>query len=249
MLKGKWCLVTGGNRGIGQAIALAFAKEGASLILVARDEAALAGAAQACTAAGAGEVATHTVDLADPIAVDGLARDALARCGTVDVLVNNAAYSVRANSPLEGDPDEFDKMIAINLAAPMRLTRLLAPKMVEQQDGVIINMSSVYGQQPSAGWGAYSATKHGLKGWSHSCAATLRPHNVKVMCVHPGCVYTDTARKKVEEDPKLEEVVKTHLMSPEDVAETCMLAFRTSSRCCPLDVTVLETPPVQPHYP
>ncbi|CAD7697013.1 unnamed protein product [Ostreobium quekettii] len=248
MLRGKWCLVTGGNRGIGMTVAVAFAKEGASLMLVARDEPALASAAQACTEAGAGEVVTRAADLGDPGEIDALGEEALAKCGTVDVLVNNAAYTVPASSPLEGDPNDFDKMIAINLSAPIRLTRLLAPKMAEKRDGVIINVASVYGHVPSAMWGVYSATKHGLKGWSHSCAATLRPKNVKVVCVHPGCVYTDMARKMVEKDPSLAETIEGRLMAPEDVAEACMLAFRTSARCCPTDITLLEAPPVQPHY-
>ena len=76
----------------------------------------------------------------------------------------------------------------------MRLTRRLTPKMVEQNAGVIINISTFTGVVPTAGFSAYAAAKHGLHVWSHCCSLELQPHNVKVVCVQPGCTLTNMTR-------------------------------------------------------
>lgn len=230
MLKGKWCLVTGGGRGIGEAIAVAFAKEGAKLILVSRTVTELDRVAEKCLAAGAGVVETRSVDLSDLAATEALAAEVLEKHGKVDVLVNNAAIADgKKMSALGGDPDFYEKAVAVNLSAPMRLTRRLAPKMAENKWGVIINVSSVSGTVPTDVLACYAATKHGLNGWSHSCARELRPYNVKVVCIQPGWVATEMARGAVD---------LNRAMTPDDVAEACMLTFRVSSRCYPEDVVL-----------
>lgn len=86
------------------------------------------------------------------------------------------------------------KMVRLNLCAPMRLTRRLAPKMVEQGGGVIINIASIAAMDPLPDVGSYVATKSGLRGWSRSCYQSLRHHNIKVVCINPGVVRTDAVR-------------------------------------------------------
>lgn len=222
MLNGKLCLVTGGSKGIGGAIAAAFAQEGASLLLVEHPKRAdaLRVTAARCLAAGAGTVELHTVDLTDPAATDALAADVLARHGMVDILVNGAAiFGAQDMSALSGDPDLYDKMMALTLTAPMRLTRRLAPKMSASMSGVIINISSLSGITTTAGFSAYAAARHGLHVWSHSCAMELQPYNVKVVCVQPGSTLSNMARGVA--DPNLE-------ITLQDVINACMVAFRPS---------------------
>lgn len=110
MLKGKWCLVTGGGRGIGRTIALALAKESASLALTARSVGQLESVAAECKAVGAPEVEVYPADLTDTKAVDGLAATLLAKHGCVSVLVNNAGVLPNGMSALQGDPDEWEKV-------------------------------------------------------------------------------------------------------------------------------------------
>lgn len=113
MLKGNLCFITGGGRGIGEAVALAFAREGANLVLVSRSANELELVADKCLKAGAGEVNTRPVDLCDPAATDAVAVEVLEKYGRVDVLVNNAGMVDPQNmSALRGDPEVYDKVRA-----------------------------------------------------------------------------------------------------------------------------------------
>ncbi|CAD7702496.1 unnamed protein product [Ostreobium quekettii] len=231
MLKGKWCLVTGAGRGIGRSIALALAREGGSLALAARSRDQLESVAEECRAAGAGQVEVHTADLSDGKAVDALAEGLVARHGGVAVLVNNAGIAGPGMSPLAGDPDEWEKLLMLNLMAAMRLTRRLAPGMVERNEGTIINISSILGLENDQYSGVYSASKFGLRGWSLSCHETLRRSNVKVVLINPG--WTDTPLVW-----KIPGAVRADMITPEDVAEACLLALKTSSKCVPTEITL-----------
>ena len=119
MLKGKWCLVTGANRGIGKAIALAFAKEGASLLLVARNTDALKAVAVKCQAAGAAAAEIYSTELSDSRAIDSLAADVLKKHERVDVLVNCAGLAhPDGQSAVTGDPDGYNKVRKAGLLVP-----------------------------------------------------------------------------------------------------------------------------------
>ncbi|CAD7697508.1 unnamed protein product [Ostreobium quekettii] len=152
--------------------------------------------------------------------------------GGVDVLVNNAAARARrGGGVLEGDPEEWDEMTAINLMAPMRLTRRLAPAMVARGGGLIINIASIASVDPLAYVSCYSATKFGLRGWSLCCHRSLREHGVKVVCVNPGVVRTGAVMSL----PGFE---AEHMMTPDDVAEACLLPLRTGGQCVPEEITL-----------
>eukprot|EP01071_Lankesteria_metandrocarpae_P009961 Lankesteria_metandrocarpae@DN5264_c0_g1_i7.p2 len=126
--------------------------------------------------------------------------------------------------------------MAVNVHAPLRLTRLLAPKMKERSCGVIINVCSISGLDPNGNSPAYSASKYALRGWTLSCYESLRDHGVKVMAIHPGPVSTDMMRgvAKIKFD---------RIIQPHDVAEVALLPFKTSVACCPVEVT-LRTPTI-----
>eukprot|EP01071_Lankesteria_metandrocarpae_P009966 Lankesteria_metandrocarpae@DN5264_c0_g2_i5.p1 len=193
LLKDKTCLITGASRGLGAAIARTYAKEGASLILAGRTEDDMKQVADECKKLGAAEVQVKVVDFTSSEAVQRLGDD-LAAAGSVDVLVNNAGMAIMENC-LEGSPEIWDTLMAVNVAAPLRLTRLLAPQMKEKRDGVIINMCSTAGLVGVESAAAYCASKFALRGWSMSCYETLRDHNVKVMAINPGPTNTDMVTK------------------------------------------------------
>eukprot|EP00048_Salpingoeca_helianthica_P017549 m.237808 g.237808 ORF g.237808 m.237808 type:complete len:245 (-) comp21401_c0_seq1:57-791(-) len=233
LLKGQWALVTGAGRGIGKAIALDLAKEGASVFLVARTTEQLEQARQVCLAAGAPAAIAYPCDLSSMPAVSKLAEDALsASSGCIHVLVNNAGIGA-AGHALEGNPDEWDTMLNVNLHAPMRLTRLLAPAMVMAGHGVIINMGSIAAIESMKSSNAYAATKFGLRGWSLSNYEALRHKNIKVCLINPAFVNTDLV-----DSPN---VIRERMLSPADVSAAAMLAIRTSSACVPAEITLRLT--------
>ncbi len=230
-------LITGASRGIGRAIAKALAAEGAAVVLAARSRDALEETAAACRQAGARLAQVEVVDLGDGQAIDALASRLVEAHGVIDVLVNNAGMSLSGHA-LEGDPDEWDERLLVNLAAPMRLTRRLAPAMRAAQRGTIINIGSVAAIEGMTENGAYAASKHGLRGWSLSCYRKLRHEGIKVVLINPAFVDTDMTAG-------VEGADRSKMLQPEDIAEAAMLAIRTSAACVPEEITLrLAKPPL-----
>jgi short-subunit dehydrogenase len=232
-LTGKTAMVTGASRGIGRAIAGALASAGAKLVLVARSEDALKETASLCERNGAPSVDVEAVDLVDGAAVDALCSRVLDEHGSIDVLVNNAGRAVRGHA-LEGDPDDWNEALLLNVGAPMRLIRRLAPRMVENERGIVINIGSVAAIEGMTNAGAYAATKHALRGWSLSCYEKLRDAGIKVMIIHPAFVDTDMTASVRGAD-------RSRMLSVDDIARTAMLAVTTSAACCPQEVTLRLT--------
>lgn len=233
MGESKVALVTGAGRGIGRAVAIALAREGHGLVLVARTTSELERVAVACREAGAPFAEARTVDLADAASIDTLAAAVLEAHGAVDVLVNNAGIFV-AGSAVDGDPDAWARLLAVNTLAPMRLMRRLAPRMVERERGTIVNVGSIAAIEGMKGPGAYAASKHGLRGFTLSSYERLREHGIKVVLVNPAYVNTPM----VAGAPGLR---LDRLLSPEDVASAVMLAVTTSAACCPSEITLRLT--------
>eukprot|EP00927_Polykrikos_kofoidii_P080804 TRINITY_DN7776_c0_g1_i1.p1 TRINITY_DN7776_c0_g1~~TRINITY_DN7776_c0_g1_i1.p1 ORF type:complete len:273 (+),score=33.78 TRINITY_DN7776_c0_g1_i1:86-820(+) len=238
MLAGKTALITGAGKGIGQAIARTFAKEGASVVLAARTKADLDAVAAECAevmpAGGEAAMKVFPVDLSEAKGVDQLAKFVLDDCGGCDVLVNNAGRMSRGNA-CEGDADDWDKMLYLNLNGVMRLSRQLIPTMVERKWGTVINIGSIASIEGMSGTSAtYAASKHGLRGWNHSIYQSLRHDNVKVMLINPAFVNTPLVGA-------FENVIHERMIQPEDVAEVCMLPFRVSPGCVPTEITLRLT--------
>ncbi len=228
-----WALVTGAGRGIGRAIAVALSGQGYSLALVARSNEQLLETATACTNAGAPKTAVFATDLTVSAKVEALVERLHGECGPIDVLVNNAGMMVEGNAD-DGEPDQWERMLALNALTPMRLTRRLAPGMIEREHGTIINLGSVAAFEGMKGAGAYAASKFALRGWSLSCYQRLRLYGIKVMLINPAFVNTDLVSH-------IPGVVQQHMLQPEDIAQAALFAITSSPACCPEELTLRLT--------
>lgn len=189
-LEGRVALVTGASRGIGEAIARRFGREGARVALAARDDAACRRIAGEIERDG-GEAFAVRCDVTDPGSIAHAVAAVVGKWERIDVLVNNAG--VGGPTPLD-DPDDsrWDAILATNLTGVFRVTRAAVPHMSD--GGRVINLSSVVGRFGVAGHAAYSATKHGVIGLTRTFALELAPRRITVNAMCPGWVETDMAR-------------------------------------------------------
>jgi 3-oxoacyl-[acyl-carrier protein] reductase len=187
-LRGAVALVTGGNGGLGQRICHALAKEGAHIAVMyaqSRDQAEAV--ARDLAAAYQVNAAAFACDITDPAAVERLVGQVTARFGRLDILVNDAAYN-KAIPFTDLDDltiDVWDKIIAVNLTGPMRLTKAVAPVMKAQGRGRVVNIASVAGLQPTGSSIAYAVAKAGLIHLTRCMAVAMAPETL-VNCVAPG---------------------------------------------------------------
>jgi NAD(P)-dependent dehydrogenase (short-subunit alcohol dehydrogenase family) len=230
---GKSIIVTGATSGIGRASAEAFGREGGSLLLVGRQEAALAEAADAVRAAG-GQAATCRADLTDADAPDRVVAAGLAAFGGIDVLVN--AAGIIASGALEATTDEvWDSMMAINLRAPFRLMRAAMPHLVARK-GAVVNVSSVNGLRSFPNVLAYCVSKAGVDHLTRCAAIEMAPAGVRINAVNPGVTVTNLHRRSGMDETKyaafLERSRETHPLGrpgqPDDIAS--LILFLASDR-------------------
>jgi NAD(P)-dependent dehydrogenase (short-subunit alcohol dehydrogenase family) len=194
LLANKVALITGSGRGIGRAMALLFAREGAAVFLTARTEKELANTASEIEKAR-GKAKYDTADLAIAGDCEKIFAAARAAFGRVDILVNNAGHYGPV-VPVEEYPlDEFDKVIAVHLRAAFLLSKLVAPEMYARKSGVILNISSI-SAKAAYGWGSgYAAAKAGMLGLTRVMAAEAARQGVRVNAICPGPV-TETVMSK-----------------------------------------------------
>jgi 3-oxoacyl-[acyl-carrier protein] reductase len=182
----KVALVTGGSQGIGRAIALTLAAEGADLALCARREEPLTRVRDEISDLGRNALAVRA-DVTTPEGTSAIFDAALERFGRVDILVNNAGKG--APKPLlELSDADWDASISLNLLSAVRLTRACAPAMCDRGWGRIVNISSRVAREPDAYFAAYAAAKAALINFSKSCADAFSKHGVLVNCVVPGLI-------------------------------------------------------------
>jgi NAD(P)-dependent dehydrogenase (short-subunit alcohol dehydrogenase family) len=197
-LTDRHALVTGAGRGIGRAIALQLAEQGAALSLVARHADELANTERDCLAAGAPSVACEVVDLMDPHQLEILCASVAT---SADVLVNNAGSAPSATVERTTD-DMFDDALALNLVAPFSLCRAALPAMAEQGFGRIVNLASTAALQGFPYTSAYVASKHGLLGLTRALSAEVdtrwKDADITVNAVCPGFVDTDIVARSAE---------------------------------------------------
>ena len=188
-LKDKVALITGGGRGIGKAIAMAYASEGTQLALCARTSSELEQTCQEIRALKTEcEGWTCDVSLAEP--VKEMVANVKRRFGRIDVLVNNAGVMTRPVPTTELEVKKWDYTIAVNLRGPFLVTQAVLPIMMKQKSGSIINVSSMIGRSAYANFTAYAASKWGLEGFTLTLAAEVRSSNIRVNSVDPGYVAT-----------------------------------------------------------
>ena len=229
-LKGKTALITGASRNIGRAIALAFAAEGADLVLntrANRDE--LEAVAAECRKAGVRAVAVLG-DVGDAAAVDAMVSEGAAALGPIDVLVHNAAIRPH-KSITDTTIEEWHRVMAVDLHAAFYLARAVVPAMKERRRGSIIALGGQSSVTSRANTAAVTAAKTGLLGLIRALAAELGPFGIRANMVLPG--YIDTERRYAEWYPEhreappdapqqLDKIPLRRLGRPEDIAHACV---------------------------
>jgi NAD(P)-dependent dehydrogenase (short-subunit alcohol dehydrogenase family) len=215
-LRGKVVLITGASRGLGRALALGCAAEGAGIVINSRESSAhdLDAVRRKAETAGARVLAVRA-DVADRADVERLAATALARFGRVDVLVNNASALGPTPMPYLSDypPDAWEDVLRANVTGPFLLTRALVGQMIARGGGAIINVSSDAGVTGYPTWGAYGVSKAALDQLTRTWAAELEGTGVRVNSVDPGSMDTTMHRAaEPDEDP-------SQWARPEDVVE------------------------------
>jgi 3-oxoacyl-[acyl-carrier protein] reductase len=190
-LSGKTALITGGSRGLGRAIALAFAAQGADVAVNYRGNADAAdGVAREISDAGRRAVTIQGDTSLGREASEAIVKAALDAFGTVDILVNNAGIT-RDNLLMRMDGDEWDSVIDTNLSGPFWMTRAIARPMLKARSGRIINMSSAAGRMGNAGQANYAAAKAGLIGLTKTTARELASRGITCNAIAPGLITTD----------------------------------------------------------
>jgi NAD(P)-dependent dehydrogenase (short-subunit alcohol dehydrogenase family) len=198
-LDGKIALVTGAGRGIGRAIALAFASSGAELVLVSRTSSELDEVARAIAERGC-RAQVLPLDVTDSAAT----RDAVARLGRIDILVNNAGIN-RPQPFLEGDEKTLDELLDLNVRAVFIVSQAVARQMVDGAGGVIINVSSQMGHVGSErDRTVYVMTKHAIEGLTKAMAVELAPKGIRVVSIAPTFVLTPLSKPFLD-DPATRE--------------------------------------------
>jgi len=232
-MQGRVVLVTGASRGIGRAIALAFASRGAQLALAARGQQDLKHVAQQAETRGTRAVAFEA-DLSDRDVVVRLVAEVERKVGEIDILINNAGQgSADSPRPVVNYEDDFwDRSLMINLTAPYLLCKAVLPSMLKKKWGRIINIGSIMSKAPGIHMAAYVASKHGLLGLTRALALEVAKDGISVNCICPGATHTEMSDRRFLYNAELsgqsfEEVEKNltpmgRRVEPEEIANLAL---------------------------
>jgi NAD(P)-dependent dehydrogenase (short-subunit alcohol dehydrogenase family) len=205
LLEGKVAIVSGIGPGLGRAIALTFAREGADLALAARRRESLEAVAAEVEALGRRALIVPT-DIARAEQTKNLADRTFRELGRIDVLVNNAYQDsphVEVAALTDADVEAWRRCIEVNLVGTMLMCRAVAPHLIEARRGAIVNITSISMRVAKARRSGYAASKAGITLLSQVLAAELGPHGVRVNCVAPGHIWADNLRRFYEEQARL----------------------------------------------
>lgn len=222
-LNGKNALITGAGRGIGRATAIALAKEGVNIGLMGLTIENLEKVTEELSEYSV-DVSAATADVADLESVIHAVDHIKSDLGSVDILINNAGIA-KFGGFLELTPEEWEKIIRVNLMGVYNVTRAVLPDMIERKSGDIINISSSAGQKGAPVTSAYSASKFAVLGLTESLMLEVRKHHIRVSALTPSTVATDLAIESNLTDGNPEKV-----MQPEDLAEFMVAQLKLNPR-------------------
>ncbi len=235
-LKGKVALITGGSRGIGRAVALAFAEAGASLVVSSRNKrpAELQKVAEEIQAKG-GKALAIPAHVGKKEDVQNLVQKTLKELGRIDILVNNAGVNPVLSTLVDLEEEAFEKVIEVNLKGAFLMSKAVAREMIKQGGGRIINISSISGLRARAdGTGAYCISKAAMNMMTQVMARELAPHNILVNAIAPGSIKTEFSRvdwadpeRRAQRIPEIE--LKRFGEPEEVVGPALLLASEASS--------------------
>ena len=238
-LSGKTAFVTGASRGIGRAIALRLAADGAKVALNFASNSAKAEEVKSAIEAQGGEAMLLQGDVSNFAVVTELIKKVVDAWGRLDILVNNAGIT-RDNLLLKMSEDDFDKVIATNLKGVFNCTKAVTKLMMKQRGGRIVNLSSVVALKGNVSQTNYAAAKAGIIGFTKSAARELAPRGVTVNAVAPGLIDTDmtAALSEKVKEVMLQEIPAGRPGTPEDVANA--VAFLVSDQAAYITGQVLS---------
>lgn len=218
-IAGKCALVTGGSRGIGRAIALLLAAEGADVTFLYRGNAAAAEEVLAAGRAAGHKIAAVQVDIRDSAACAAAVEAIAERCGRIDILVNNAG-TIRDNPLAAFDDDDVAVVLDTNVIGVFNITRAVVPYMISQRAGRIVNIGSVAGEKGGRGQTNYAASKGAINAFTRALAVELAPRKINVNCVAPGVIDTEMSRdvRETAGDEVKARILLRRYGRPEDVA-------------------------------
>ena len=218
-------IVTGGSRGIGQAIALRFAKEGFAVALVARDRKKLNQTQEMIFSSGFEKPLIVQADLRDLKQVKEIVPKVIKEWGKIDVLVNNAGLGY-LKPFLEISPEEYDEMMDVNMRAVFFLTQYTVPQMMNQKSGLILNIASLAGKNGFKSGTGYAASKWALRGFAQCLLPEVREYDIRVVTIFPGSVKTNFSQggQSPTRTPSQNKI------QVEDIAEIAYMAFHIPQR-------------------
>jgi len=223
-------LVTGAGRGIGRAVAIALAQHGFSVCLAARTRDELE-ETRRLTDLPAKRSLIVLIDLAADDGPQALFDTAIEHFGRLDVLVNNAGWAPPRTELSKISAADQDRIIALNLRAPIALARMAARVMARAGSGAIINVASNSARTTPAGEAVYAASKAGLVAFTHASFAELRHHGIKVSVIVPGLVDTSLI-------PPNKRLSRAAMLRPDDVAGAVMLIVKSPRHACPVEIAL-----------
>jgi NAD(P)-dependent dehydrogenase (short-subunit alcohol dehydrogenase family) len=237
-LIGRIAIVTGAGGGIGRAVSLMLAQSGARVVLAARNQARLEKVGDEILSAG-GEALAVPTDVTREEGLKTLVDRTLQAYGSIDYLINNAGWG-KKSPVVKSQISDWDQTLSVNLRAPMILSKLVLPTLIDKRSGAIINIGSISGKQGSANVAAYAASKFGLVGFTESLFEEVREHGIKVSVIHPGFVDTPL----IPPNPQLN---RSKMIRPDDVAHAVLYVLKSSPACCPVEIIIRpqKTPFVQ----
>ncbi|MBW3539058.1 MAG: SDR family oxidoreductase [Planctomycetes bacterium] len=237
-LEGRTALVTGGGTGIGAAVALALAGRGCRVAIAGRREQPLRETASRHTSAE-NPILVQPVDVADRASIAALFDWARRELGRIDILVNSAGVNVPRRSAAELSPDDWDRMLRINVTGAWDAIRAVLPEMRERRDGLIVNIGSIAGLRCGViGGVAYNASKHAMTALGKTIANEERDNGIRVTNIYPGEVETPILNDRPQ---PVSAEHRARILQPEDIAAAVVMIAELPPRACVAELVIKPT--------